>query len=136
MMISWSPGTTLDEIEKQVILAALGHFRNNKTATANALGITARTIDNKIALYAKEKAKQEEANAEARRRAEEHLARARGLPVTAEQCASPSAQAWVGDGPQSPKDFGAQHPMSMPKREEVQDMLPQQAAVGGSGKSR
>ena len=38
----------LEEIEQRVILAALEHFDGNKTAAARHLGITARTISNKL----------------------------------------------------------------------------------------
>ena len=49
--INWSPGVTLENVEKQVILAAFRHFRGNKTVTANALGIAIRTLDNKLEKY-------------------------------------------------------------------------------------
>lgn len=49
--ISWSPGVTLEDIEKVVILKAFRHFRGNKTITANALGIAVRTLDNKLEKY-------------------------------------------------------------------------------------
>lgn len=47
----WTPGITLEEIEKQVIILAYKHFRCNKTTTANALGIAIRTLDNKLEKY-------------------------------------------------------------------------------------
>jgi hypothetical protein len=51
--IIWSPGVTLADAEKSIIHAALKFHRGNKTATANSLGISARTVDNKLAEYAK-----------------------------------------------------------------------------------
>lgn len=48
---SWVPGTTMDEIEKQVILHALRHYSGNRTHTAKALGISIRTLRNKLADY-------------------------------------------------------------------------------------
>jgi hypothetical protein len=49
--IHWQPGITLEEIEKQVILAALRFYSQNRTHAASALGISVRTIQNKIAKY-------------------------------------------------------------------------------------
>jgi DNA-binding NtrC family response regulator len=48
---SWKPGRTLDEIERNVILEALKHFSGNRTHTAKALGISIRTLRNKLAEY-------------------------------------------------------------------------------------
>jgi DNA-binding NtrC family response regulator len=48
---SWRPGRTLDEIERNVILEALKHFDNNRTHTAKALGISIRTLRNKLAEF-------------------------------------------------------------------------------------
>ncbi len=47
----WKPGKTLDEIERNVILEALKHFSGNRTHTAKALGISIRTLRNKLAEY-------------------------------------------------------------------------------------
>ena len=48
---AWTPGTTLDDIERNVILAALTHHSGNRTHTAKALGISIRTLRNKLADY-------------------------------------------------------------------------------------
>jgi len=48
---AWKPGKTLDEIERNVILEALKHFSGNRTHTAKALGISIRTLRNKLAEY-------------------------------------------------------------------------------------
>lgn len=48
---SWKPGRTLDEIERNVILDALKHHEGNRTHTAKALGISIRTLRNKLAEY-------------------------------------------------------------------------------------
>jgi DNA-binding NtrC family response regulator len=47
---------TLDEIERQVILHTLRRFRGNKTAAALHLGITARTLTNKLKRYRQQEA--------------------------------------------------------------------------------
>lgn len=48
---AWKPGRTLDEIERNVILDALKHFDNNRTHTARSLGISIRTLRNKLAEF-------------------------------------------------------------------------------------
>lgn len=47
----WQPGRTLDDVEKDVICAALQFYQNNKTNTARALGIAIRTLDYKLERY-------------------------------------------------------------------------------------
>jgi len=47
----WLPGRTLDQIEKNVILDALKYHQGNRTHTAKALGISIRTLRNKLADY-------------------------------------------------------------------------------------
>lgn len=48
---NWVPGRTLDDIEKNVIIEALQYHNGNRTHTAKALGISIRTLRNKIADY-------------------------------------------------------------------------------------
>ena len=50
---AWAPGETLDDIERNVILQALGFHSGNRTHTAKALGISIRTLRNKLAEYRK-----------------------------------------------------------------------------------
>ena len=44
-------GTTLDEAEKQLILRTLAAQDNNKTRTAQVLGISLKTLHNKLKAY-------------------------------------------------------------------------------------
>lgn len=48
---NWAPGKTLDDIERDVIIEALKYHSGNRTHTALALGISIRTLRNKIADY-------------------------------------------------------------------------------------
>lgn len=48
---NWIPGKTLDDIERNVILEALDYHKGNRTHTARALGISIRTLRNKLADY-------------------------------------------------------------------------------------
>ncbi len=52
-IFNWVPGTTLDNIEKTVILEALQYHQGNRTHTARALGISIRTLRNKLADFRK-----------------------------------------------------------------------------------
>lgn len=49
--MSWQPGLTLDQVEREAILAALQFFHGNKTRTAKALNIAIRTLDSKLNKY-------------------------------------------------------------------------------------
>ncbi len=79
-MIIWSPGVTLEQIEKQVIQKAYQHFRQNKTVTSNALGIAIRTLDNKLALYDEQQKELEQRDYDDRKKREEWLIKSRGNP--------------------------------------------------------
>lgn len=48
---NWQPGMTLAELEKRAILQALRVYGGVQTTTADALGISVRTIANKLATY-------------------------------------------------------------------------------------
>lgn len=47
----WCPGMTLEDTERETILAAFRFYRFNKTQTAAALSVAIRTLDYKIARY-------------------------------------------------------------------------------------
>jgi transcriptional regulator with PAS, ATPase and Fis domain len=47
----YDPSITLGELERRYILKALNHFDGNKTQAANALGITIKTLYNKLHEY-------------------------------------------------------------------------------------
>jgi transcriptional regulator with PAS, ATPase and Fis domain len=49
----WAPGRTLDDIERAVILKSLSYHNGNRTHTAKELGISIRTLRNKLNLYRK-----------------------------------------------------------------------------------
>ena len=50
---SWAPGKTLNDVERDVILEALNFHKGNRTHTARALGISIRTLRNKLVDYRK-----------------------------------------------------------------------------------
>ena len=46
--VTLTPGTTVDEAERRLILLTLDHTRNNKTRAAEILGISLKTLHNKL----------------------------------------------------------------------------------------
>ena len=75
--VRWSPGMSLEELEKNVILAALQFYNKNKLATSNALGIAPRTLDYKLAKYADDEAAAKVREEELAKKAKETLERSR-----------------------------------------------------------
>jgi DNA-binding NtrC family response regulator len=51
ILVDYDPQLTLHELEKKYILKALSHFGGNKTQAANNLGITIKTLYNKLHEY-------------------------------------------------------------------------------------
>jgi transcriptional regulator with PAS, ATPase and Fis domain len=49
--ITFRIGTTLDEVERRLMLKTLAYFDNNKLKAAEALGISAKTIYNRLSRY-------------------------------------------------------------------------------------
>lgn len=49
--MNFIPGMTIEMMEKEMILSALKFYEGNKTKAAQSLGITVRTIQNKLSLY-------------------------------------------------------------------------------------
>lgn len=78
-IISWSPGITLEELEKSAILKAFQFYRGNKTATANSLGIAVRTLTNKLEGYKKDDMRHTSALQKAETEERDYELRARGM---------------------------------------------------------
>lgn len=75
---------TLDQIERQVITNRLAHFEGSKPKASKSLGISEKTLYNKLDIYEKEGPKLEtEADKNAREQA--WLARQRGAAPTMEK---------------------------------------------------
>ena len=54
--VTLTPGTTVDEAERRLILLTLEHTRNNKTRAAEILGISLKTLHNKLNRMKEERA--------------------------------------------------------------------------------
>lgn len=50
-MIIWTPGMSIAHIEKEIILTALRFYGYNKATTARSLGISVKTLYNKLESY-------------------------------------------------------------------------------------
>jgi DNA-binding NtrC family response regulator len=46
--VALGPGTTVEEAERQLIMMTLEHTRDNKTRAAEILGISLKTLHNKL----------------------------------------------------------------------------------------
>lgn len=49
--MSWQPGQTIADLEKDAIEKSLRFYQGNKPKVAEALGISLRTLYNKLAIY-------------------------------------------------------------------------------------
>lgn len=134
--ITWSPGVTLDDIEEQVIQKALTHFRGNKAQVAAALGISVRTVDNKLDKYELARAEERAKEDERKRVRAEQLARARGIhPVHPAASYGSAFEASEQGIRLEPVTYATpQHQVPLSLRSEVQEMLPGQAAEGRARK--
>lgn len=129
---------TLDEIERQVIYAAFRYHRENKSATAAALGVSPRTLDNKFERYAAEAAAAKAAADERQRASEAFLRRQRGeveaepvAPTTVADAMTPSAALAAPAAPspavlKAPQAVGGVT-MAPPRRPALEDVLGQPA---------
>jgi len=127
--VMWSPGMKLEVLEKLCIEKAFRFYHNNKTATANSLGISIRTLDNKLEKYEMEGIENEASNTRRKQEREDHLRRARGEPVQYDTAATPKLNTYVPKtktrvGLQPIANASTQQPVSMQERAEVQEVLP------------
>jgi CRISPR/Cas system CMR-associated protein Cmr5 small subunit len=76
--IQWSPGVSLEALEKQAIQKAFMHFQENKQATANALGITVDFLESKLEKYQQQDINESEKEFYERSEREQFLRKCRG----------------------------------------------------------
>lgn len=130
--LNWNPGMTIESMEKEAILQALRFYRGNKTATANALGIAIRTLDNKLAQYEIDDKKQKEIDANGKIKRDEFQRRARG--ITPPSLTSVSTETGVRLEPVV--DTSKEHAVPLPLGSKVQEMPLQNAPASSSAKGR
>lgn len=134
--ITWTPGITLEQIEKQVILKAFSHYRNNKTTTSQALGISIRTLDERLKKYELEEKEVERANEHRAAEREKFLARSRGSVTLNVSTGTDILGHAAGIHVEPAVTAEAQSEMPVPKRREVQTVLPGPTPKSGNGKGR
>lgn len=142
--IIWSPGVSLANLERDVILTAFRFFRENKTATANSLGIAVNTLSAKLERYTKEQEEHKERQDEQRIKDREFLERSRGIVGRDSHNTQPIPQQHQENGKETDDGLysqpasavAAQQPVSLPERGEIQELLPAKAASGGVNRRR
>ena len=150
--VTWSPGMSLEVVEKQVIKAAMKFHGGNKTATARTLGIAIRTLDNKLEKYAEEKDWEDMTRDDRQHAREQELRRHRfgrqaSGPQTQEARKTSAEKVLIveRDGPTHDPETGVilapavnsesasesppEQAMPMPKRQEIQSVLPREATL-------
>ncbi len=137
-IINWSPGVTLEAVEKQVILVAFRFYRGNKTVTSQSLGISIRTLDNKLERYEEDGKQERERYELAKARDAATLDRMRGIAPTEvlEAHRTSLYRADTGVHLESITNAATEPAVSMPERQEVQKVLPRQAPQSGARRSR
>lgn len=133
--ILYTPGMSLEALEKQAILYAYGFYKFNKTATASSLGIAIRTLDNKLSKYLEEEQKEYERTEQERIRREEFERRARGAPQETGFYHPPALQPHAGVRMESHSETTPQPAMSLSERQKVQTVLPGPSSKSDSRKS-
>jgi hypothetical protein len=150
--IIWSPGMSLESVEKLIIQEAYRFFRFNKTATASSLGIAVRTLDNKLDQYqTQDEAEKERQDAMERKRLD-MLDRARGNPPNNVGIPYSPGVTWPPAGLQKQEpgvssstpgirmesvvNATSKQAMPLSQRPEIQEMLPKHPAQGSKGKGR
>ena len=53
-LAGWLVGSSLRDVERDLVLETLSHTHGNRTAAANLLGVSVRTLRNKIVEYSAE----------------------------------------------------------------------------------
>jgi hypothetical protein len=155
LSVPFLAGVTMATIERHWILKALAYYSGNKTQTASALGISVRTIDNKLKEYEQEELDHADRAANDRADKSRELERQRGTLITqynglgsanqinpimagAPKSASPPVQngleAIRGSRVESAAQTVAEPALPVSKRQEVQSVLPKQSSSGGHGK--
>lgn len=142
-MIVWSPGVTLEGIEKQVILKAFRFYRGNKTVTAQSLGISIRTLESRMEKYEQDGIAQKRAEEARRKFEEDFLVRQRGpyqnyngtQDQQEAQRAEAISSAASGVRVESPLEPSSKQSVPVQERKEVQKVLQGPATKSRSARS-
>ncbi len=140
MQIVVTPGMKLEDIEKMHILNTFKYCGGDRAKTAHCLGVSIRTIGNKLEQYKKEDEKEGKRLDEVKRQREEFQQRQRGIHPAQFGQASSALRSFdlrpEEGGFQSTTEVKSQSEMPLPERQEVQNVLPNEATNLHSQKSR
>lgn len=142
--IQWSPGMTLEALEKQAILKTFRFYRGNKTTTANVLGIAIRTLDNKLEKYELDAKLEKEREENGKSERAQWLERSRGKNTPnfintgndEKERAQSVSSANAGVRVESIANTSPQQAVPVSQRQEVQKVLPRDASQSGHHKRR
>lgn len=136
-MIHWTPGTTIESAEREVIEQALKFYRGNKTATASALKVSTRTLDNKLEQYADDDRKsREHADRSAQGSGPSLHEQARPQEDKANGSKEVGISSDAGLRVESSFEVRTEPNVSVPERQEVQEVLPPQTRKRSASRSR
>ncbi len=151
---NWQPGMTLEDIEKNVILKAFEYYKGNKQTTSMSLGISARTLETKLAAYKAAPEAIKGAEAAMKRKIESSMIHFFGskervaltLGMTVEQVSKKLVEYAMENGNglqangglrvQPAAEVSEKPPVSVREPGEVQNVLPRQAAQSSKSVSR
>jgi hypothetical protein len=151
--LTWSPGVTLEQIERHAIEQAYKFYQGNKVQTARALDIAVRTLETKLEKYRNDDARTTASVEEQRKRDSDFQRRQRGLPPldsgidTGEARFDRPLGATAGEGHaveetgsgirvESAPDATEKHAVPVQVGKKIQGVSPTQAASGSSRKAR
>lgn len=129
VQLQWTPGMTLEWFERQAVLAAYKYFQGNKSQTADALGITLKTLYSKLEAYGFHE------GATATTAKENQAGNIPRVTQKNEGTKPASVQAEGGVRVQPTVETPSQLPVSVQQREKVQTLPPKQS-TGNTPKRR
>lgn len=136
--VFWSPGVTLEAIEKQVILNAFRFYRGNKTQCSISLGISIRTLENKLEKYEDDGKQQLEAERKEQLDRDAILRRQRGIVGDGSGSQEGARLHGSYSGVHLQPTLEASEKPAVPVQEpaKVQSVLPAQPAARSAGRGR
>lgn len=133
MTINWTPGLTIDRAEQIIIEQAFRWYKNNKTQTSAALGISVRTLDNKLERYEQDEREQQRIRAEDERQRKIQFDRQRAhSAIQSSSVPSPGP----GMRLEPATEIRSEPSLPVSERTEVQEVLPKSTSKGRSAGTR
>ncbi len=138
----YTPGMTLETLEQQAILAAYSFFKGVKTTTAQSLGISVRSLSDKLERYGQMENERKVRHAEKAEHRDRELYAARfGRPAVQETGSEHDEktngnEAYAGVRAQSAAKPAEERAVPVSEREKIQSVLPKQYGSHSASKRR